>query len=355
MNKKIKLVLINVVAVGLLASAAPSIAEKINFRAIKPAKNQTVALSDEQQAILAIRKIKPAVVSIVSNEQLLGVEDYGEIDVPKNFGSGIIIESNGLILTNSHVVESEKESYVVITQDGVKYAGKLLGIDKYDDIALLKIDGKNLPVAELGDSSGLETGQSIFVLGNSLGKYQNSVTRGVVSGLGRTVNVDSSRPRFVNLIQTDASVNPGNSGGPMVDLLGRVIGISVAVDRGGEGLGFGIPINLAKDAVSQLKQFGKVSRAFLGITFINIDKAIQATKKLAASEGAYILAVSANGPSFGVLKKYDIIVSINQERISQSNELDTIARKYKPGDQIMINLIREGQVLELPLIFGEYK
>lgn len=353
--KKIRYLVAGFVFGALFFVGVPVIAEKINFRAIKPSKNQTVALSDEQQAILAVRKIKPAIVSIVSNEQLLGVEDYGEIDVPRNFGSGVIIESNGLILTNSHVVESKKESYVVITQDGTKYTGKLFGVDKYDDIALLKIEAQNLPIAELGDSSDLETGQSVFVLGNSLGKYQNTVTRGVISGLGRSVIVDSTRPRFKNLIQTDASVNPGNSGGPMVDLLGKVIGISVAVDRGGESLGFAIPINLAKEAIVQLKQFGKVSRAFLGITFINIDKAIQAVKKLSVAEGAYVAAVNSQSSVANIIKLGDIIISINKEIITESNQLDTIIQKYKAGDQLMVKLLRNGETLELPIILGEYK
>ncbi len=339
-----------IVIFAVLAAHTSSAPTK--FTPAKPAPKQTQALSDEQQGVIAVRTAKASVVSIV------GVSKNGFEQIS---GTGFIIDSTGYIVSNSHVVQDNQSTfdYSVIFADGSKYSASIAGVDKYNDIALVKIDRSNLAAIKLGNSDTLETGQTVFAIGNSLGKYQNTVTRGVVSGLGRDISVGSvlnPRPRLQNLVQTDAAINPGNSGGPLINISGEVIGMNTLIDTEGQGLGFAVPINMIKDAVAQLRATGKVSRAYIGITFQTIDKALQASRNLSADRGALVLAVAPGGPADNSkLQPGDIILDVNREQLNERKQLDSVIQRYQAGNQVMLSIIRNGQTTDLPLILGEYK
>ncbi|MDE2312168.1 MAG: trypsin-like peptidase domain-containing protein [Patescibacteria group bacterium] len=349
-------------AVGFLAvTALPGMAQKIQLNPIKPAVNQ--ALTDEQQGILAVRSVKPAVVNLIGTPQGAPATFGGDSPQPDSQengveGTGFLIDSSGLVVTNNHVVQDDNLKYTVTFADGSQYEAKILGHDKYDDVALLKIDGRDFPAVKFGDSATLETGQTVFAIGNSLGQYQNSVTRGVVSGLGRTldaVDQTSPLPRLQQLIQTDAAINPGNSGGPLIDLAGEVIGINTMIDMRGSGVGFAVPANVVKDVVSQIQMFGKVSHPYFGVGFVTASKD-QMFGKPALSQGAYVEEVSPDSPAASAgLKVGDVIVAINHEVLTQVNELDTVIAKYRAGDQILVSFVRDGKNYDIPLILSEFK
>jgi serine protease Do len=328
---------------------------------IKPAANQTSVLTDEQQAILAVRTGKASVVSITGSSAIVP-SDTATLSptdkIDNSYGSGFIVDSSGYIVSNSHVVNDSQAEYTVIFADNSKFKAKVVGLDTYSDIALLKIEKTGLPAARLGNSDALETGQTVFAIGNTLGRYQNTVTKGVVSGLGRDVSLDSitPRPRLQNLIQTDAAISPGNSGGPLINLAGEVVGMNTLIDTEGYSLSFAIPINVIKEAVNELKTLGKVSRPYLGVSYQTINNNVRVSRKLETNaEGAFVLSVSAGSPAAIHLKRNDIIVSINKEKLTEFNELDKVIQRYKAGNQILLEILRDGKKVELPLILSEYR
>ncbi len=328
---------------------------------IKPLVNQKAPLTDEQQSILAVRSAKPSVVSIVGNAepqtQSSGSATITVTPLQSVSGTGFIISSEGLIVSNNHVVSDTNLSYNVILSDGTSYPAKVLGLDKYDDVAILKIEAKGLPVAQLGDSKSLETGQTVFAIGNSLGKYQDTVTKGVVSGLGRALTEPGesggSAFRLQNLIQTDAAINKGNSGGPLIDMSGNIVGMNTLIDEGGSSLGFAIPINIIKDVVSQLQTYGKVTKSYFGVMFLTVDTQLKKERNLTVANGAYLDYIADKGPALRAgLKVGDVITEINHEKLSLNNELDSIISKYTPGTQILIKYVRDGKDEETVLILG---
>ena len=352
-----KILLIFTIA-GLVFISTKVVGVSVKFKAIKPISGQTKNLSDEQQAISAVRFAKAAVVSIVGNK-IDQVSKEAILDLNVVNGTGFIIDPNGLVVSNSHVVADVQNKYFVVFSDGSQYEAKVLGADKFNDIALLKIEASNLPSSKLGNSDDLETGQTVFAIGNSVGKYQNTVTRGVVSALGRAIGLgdeSNPQPRLQNLIQTDAAINSGNSGGPVINLSGEVVGMSTLVDRSGESLGFAIPINSIKNAVAQIQQYGKVSRPYLGVNFATVNKAIQSLKQLSVSEGAYVKSVAVGSPAerAGLLSG-DVIVEINREKLNQINEMDKVLVKFPTGTTVVIGYLRNGKKEETVAILAEYK
>jgi S1-C subfamily serine protease len=362
MNQTIKKITIGIILGLLVVAAVPGLAQKINLNPIKPAPNQTKNLTDEQQGILAVRMAKASVVNIIGvKNQASNTPSFGDaptitVNTPPDeiLGTGFILEKEGLIISNNHVVEDPNMSYTVVLSDGTQYPAKILNLDKFDDIALLQINANNLTPANLGDSDSLETGQSVFTIGNSLGKYGYTVTRGVVSGLGRAIDVSLDSPRLHNLIQTDAAINPGNSGGPLINLAGQVVGMNTLIDTEGSGLGFAIPVNTIKDAVMQLKTFGKVSRPFLGVMFVSINPSVQITRKLLVQNGALISKVLPDTPaSLAGLLAGDIITGVNNITLNQNESLDDAIGKLQAGSQVTLKILRNNQQQDILVVLGQ--
>ena len=278
-------------------------------------------------------------------------------------GSGIIISKDGYIVTNYHVVQyadpknsmSSNTTLEVFLPDDRQATAKFIGGDSMNDLAVIKIDLKNLPVATLGDSSKLEVGELAVAIGNPLGlEFRGSVTAGVISALNRTVSIND---KTLNLIQTDAAINPGNSGGALVNGKGEVIGINTAKISvtGVEGLGFAIPINDAKPIVEQLIAFGYVKgRPYIGISGINITEAM--SRQYGLPVGVYVLeVVSDGGAAKAGIKKGDVIVSMAGKTVSTMDEINEIKKNYKAGDSVSVTVVRNGKKVNLTLTFAEEK
>jgi serine protease Do len=358
MLKKYQSYIITIIVTAALVSAAGAFSQSIKFSSLKPAASGT-PVNDEQQGILAVRTAKASVVNIVGVQKQStttpGSAAVGITAAPNEvLGTGFVLDSSGLIVSNNHVVEDTSMNYTVVLGDGTEYPATILNLDKFDDIALLQISAKNLTPAVLGDSDSLETGQSVFAIGNSLGKYEYTVTRGVVSGLGRAVDVSEDAARLHNLIQTDAAINPGNSGGPLINLAGQVIGMNTLIDTEGSGLGFAIPVNTIKDAVAQLKAFGNVSRPYLGVLFMGINPAVQITQNLTVQNGALITAVKPGSPADAAgLQAGDIITGVNGVALNQANSLDNVIGKFAAGSQVTLKILRNGSTIEAPVVLGQ--
>ncbi len=329
--------------------ARPGVTASIPFRSSVPTKG--VALSDDQQGILAVRSVKPAVVSIIGNRP------YGTngAETQANSGTGFIISSDGYVVTNYHVVADPGVNYKAVLLDGKSLSAKVVSADKYGDIALLKVDGTGMATIWWGNSDSLETGQTVFAIGNALGKYQHTVTKGVVSGVDRNVVLDSTRPRYQQLIETDAAINPGNSGGPLVNMQGEVVGMNTIVEQG-TGLGFSIPSNYIKTSIDQLKNLGKTNHAYVGVQYVLVDSVAKEKNDFPFDGGAYVSSVATGSPAeHAGLRAGDVIISVNGEALTQDHQLDVVVAKYVAGNQVLLKIYRNSVQLDLGLILGEYK
>ena len=304
----------------------------------------------EADVMSAVSKVAPAVVSITISENVPIIENCPNnlyYDLPPEFqqflgtiptstpcassqtqlqqvggGSGFIISSDGLILTNKHVVSDTNASYSVLTNDGKTYTATVLARDPNQDLAVLKIDATGLPTVTLGDSDGLQLGQTAIAIGNALGQFSNTVSLGVVSGLERTVTASApdtgAEETLSGVIQTDAAINPGNSGGPLVDLRGDVIGIDTAVASDAQDIGFAIPIDQAKSAIDSVEATGEIKVPYLGVNYEPVTAALAASDTLPISYGALVTAgngepaVMSGSPAAAAgIKSGDIIESVN--------------------------------------------
>jgi len=320
------------------------------------------ALSEGSPVTEIAKKVGPSVVGIrmtVANpqSQFFGI-DLGQSEAE---GSGVIISSDGYIMTNYHVVEyadpknnsSRNTTLEVFLPDDRQTKATFIGGDSKTDLAVIKIDLENLPVAELGDSSQLQVGELAVAIGNPLGmEFAGSVTAGVISALDRKVTTDD---KILNLIQTDAAINPGNSGGALVNSRGQVIGINtikISV-TGVEGLGFAIPINDAKPISDHLIMFGYVKgRPFIGITGREITEII--AKQYGVPVGIFVMDVTVgSGADKAGIRSGDIIVSLADREVKTMKDLDEIKKDYKAGDTVNVVVVREGKRLTLELVFSE--
>jgi S1-C subfamily serine protease len=337
-------------AVGLVSGVA--IAPLLNpLSAFTATVKQTPQLTEEQREVAAVRSVKPAVVSVIGSKPYAGTTALTD----SSFGTGFILTSDGYIISNSHVVEDQNTQYRVVLLDGKSLPARVVGLDRYTDVAVLKVEGQGMATVRFGNSDALETGQAVFAIGNALGKFQHTVTRGVVAGLDRDVLLNNSRPRYQNLIQTDATINPGNSGGPLVNSSGEVIGMNTLVAEG-SGLGFAIPSNVVRATAEQLKNLGKANRPYLGVQYVTLNQALAQINSLPVSAGAYVQAVGTNTPaSTAGIRVGDILLSINGEVISGTNELDSILSKFSAGSQVLVRINRAGQGVDIPVVLGEYK
>lgn len=315
---------------------------------------------EESAVIEVVDKTSAAVVSIVAKTVSFD-PDRGAVTDQQGIGTGFIIESDGLIVTNNHVVCSEGVDYAVVTKDNKTFDVKKIDLDPANDIALLRIAGKDLPFLALGNSDPdvLKAGQKVIAIGNALGQFQNSVTVGVLSGLGRGITAESTgcsnqqgRETLQNVMQTDAALNPGNSGGPLLDLSGNVVGVNFAVSGNGENLGFVIPINRVKDIIAQYKKDGRIIKPYLGVVYQTIDSAIATVQKV--PQGAFVRRVVTGSPADKAgIEAGDIITDIAGQKLGESNDLVSVLNTLKAGQKIEIKVYRDSKNETLTATLGE--
>ncbi len=317
--------------------------------------------SQEEAIIKVVKEVSPAVVSIMK----------GEIEG----GTGFIVSEDGMILTNKHVVLDEEAEYTIFTNDGRKFSAKVLARDPIQDLAVLGIeqektvDGngefvlESFPTVKLGDSDKLESGQTVIAIGNALGEFRNTVSVGVISGLGRKIT--ASGGGFVEIledvIQTDAAINKGNSGGPLLNLRGEVVGINTAMALEAQSIGFAIPINKAKKDIEQVKTIGKIVYPFLGIHYVLISEKIKEENDLPVDYGALIVGGGPGEPAIwpdsaaekAGLKEGDIVLEFNDEKIATENTLAKIIMEYNPGDEIVLKILRGAEEISAEVTLDE--
>jgi len=338
-------------------------------------------MSENSPITRAVKKILPAVVSITYSKYLeffespSGIFGEGFLSPPKKKkvklggGSGFVVAENGIILTNRHVIEDPNADYVIVLQNGEKAKPEVLAYDPINDIAVLHIEKTGLPAIELGDSLGLELGQTVIAVGNALGIFQNTVSTGVVSGLSREIkaqnNINQEKTMLRGLIQTDAAINPGNSGGPLIDISGKAIGINAAMIFGAENIGFALPINNAKKDLEELKKYGRIRQPFLGVRYIPVTPELKERFNLPTDFGALVIsepetqrgiqqAVVPGSPAARAgIREADIILEIENKKINLNQSLDEALQKFKIGQPLFLKILRQGRQKILKLILGE--
>jgi serine protease Do len=310
-----------------------------------------------------VEKVSPAVVSVSTEFITRGL--WGPNTSTSN-GTGFIITSDGLVVTNKHVVGGAK-TLTVFTSDGKEYKASVSAIDPLNDIAFVRLESaKNLPVVELGDSGNLRVGEPVVAIGNALGQYQNTVTTGIISAIGRALPVRDSesgtQSTLDNVLQTDAAINPGNSGGPLVNIRGQVVGINTAIDQGGQNIGFAIPVNVAKTALKSIEKHGRIVRPVMGISYIPITKELASKNNLPVDEGALIYSGSVGQPAVregmpaakAGLRENDIITKIDENNIGAKRSLYSIIQEYEVGDMIELTVLRDNKELKIKLVLAEF-
>ncbi|MBM3127673.1 MAG: PDZ domain-containing protein [Chloroflexi bacterium] len=332
------------------AKPIPVMAISSNPTAQPVAPVTNITLKEDSAVIDAVRKVKPAVVTVV-NKMTAQRGAFGRSVSPTSSGSGIIIDGKGYVVTNNHVVVNA-QSLLVILSDGTKLDAKLVGTDPLADLAVLKVEGTMPAVAPLGDSSALQPGQVAIAIGSPLGDFRGTVTMGVVSAMNRQVGP------MQGLIQTDAAINNGNSGGPLINSLGQVIGVNTLVVRNtsegnvAEGLGFAIPSNLVREITSQLIAKGKVERAYLGIIYSPVDPLSTSGLTMSATYGVVINRVEAGTPAAKAgVQEGDVILAFDGQKLDQ-DALTALLLKRKAGDTIALTILRDGKQLELKVTLG---
>ena len=313
---------------------------------------------DESSAVItAVARVMPSVVVIESRSS------GGVLGGANGTGSGFIFDSNGWILTNKHVVEGADEISVKLNDSRV-FSGRVYGIDTLTDLAIVKIDATGLPAATIGSSEELELGQLAIAIGNPLGNFENTVTTGVVSGLGRQIQAGDSTgttsEQLNNLIQTDAAINPGNSGGPLINSAGQVIGINTAVNQDAQGIGFAIPISVARP-IAELALAGKpIERPWIGVYYKMVDAQVAKDLGLSVDHGVLIdkpvsgaPAVFAGSPADEAgLVEGDIVVAVDGEAVDAEHDLSTRILPHLPGDTVTLSVVRDGRTLEVAVTLG---
>jgi len=316
-----------------------------------------LTLTEDSAIVSAVAQVKPAVVTVINTlPPQRGF--FGQILEPQASGSGVVISEEGYIITNNHVVE-DSQSLEVIYADDTKVPATLVGADVFSDLAVLHVEGEIPATAALGDSGALQPGEPVIAIGSPLGDFKGTVTVGVVSALDRRLEVGGGLT-MEGLIQTDAAINQGNSGGPLVNALGQVIGINTAIVRGtgaggavAEGLGFAIPSNVVQEVAGQLVEHGRVRRPYLGADWVSITPRIASAYNLRVEFGAYVQAVQPGGPAdTGGLQPADIIAAIADQAIDENNNLVTILMRFEPGQQAHITAVREGQEITVQVTLG---
>lgn len=310
-------------------------------------------------------KVSRSVVSIVTSTKT--TDFFGKDYEAAAAGTGIIVTEDGYILTNKHVINGATDINVVL-DDGTTYDDvELVALDPLNDVAFLKIkDVSGLTSATLGDSKTLNVGQQVMAIGNALGQYQNTVTVGVVSGLGRSVTASDDSgynvETLTDMIQTDAAINSGNSGGPLVNAAGEVIGINTATSASAENMGFAIPISSVKGMLAQLAETGSAERSYLGVYTVEITPEVAKAYNLPVNAGAYLYSSSSysavvnDSPAAKAgLRDKDIVTAVNAVKVGAAGTLADLIGEYKPGDTVQLTVIREGDEIAVNVTLEGYK
>ena len=358
-------------------------------------KKEAVRIVTQESLVVAVvKKADPAVFSIVISKDVPVVEqyyeqwnpfkdffggDFGGFQIPQyrqkgtekrevGGGTGFLVTADGLALTNKHVVDDAGASYTALTNSGKKYAVEVVAKDPVLDLAVIRLKGTgNFPFLSLGNSSLLEVGESVIAIGNALGEFRNTVSVGVISGLSRSISASDAQGKAETLeevIQTDAAINPGNSGGPLLSLAGTVIGINVAVAQGSQNIGFALPANFAKSAVTSVQKYGKIVRPYLGIRYAEITPAIKEKNNLTVDYGALVvrgagegeLAVVPGSPADKAgLVENDIILEVDGEKITAEHSLAALIRKKNVGDTVRLKILHKGEEKTALLTLAAYQ
>ncbi len=346
---------------------------------------------DDKRVIRTIKKVMPAVVSIAIAKHLADLEkeipkdlypflptgqDGKRLQIPDSMvdhrgmvqvggGSGSIVEPNGLIITNKHVISDPDAEYTVILNDGRRFPAEILSRDPINDVAIIKIKTGKLPCLKLGDASKLELGESVIAIGNALGIFKNTVSLGIVSGLSRSITAqaepDAPPQEMRGLIQTDAAINPGNSGGPLVDRDGFMVGVNAAIVSGAQSIGFAIPVNAARRDLTDIKTYGRIRRPLLGLRYMMIDEDMKAKMGLPVDYGALVVresehdaAVVPGSPAErSGFKEKDIVLTLNQKKLDRDHPIQDLLEDLKVGDEVALRVLREGKEIEVKATLAE--
>jgi S1-C subfamily serine protease len=354
-----------------------------------PATLAPLAPGGQANVVDIVKAVSPAVVTIVADGVTETDPTTGQTGTGTATGSGVIFDANGLILTNHHVVSGNPSKLTVNLKDGRSFDATIYGIDTLTDLAIVKVDATGLPTAPIGDSSTIQVGQQAIAIGSPLGQFTDSVTSGIISAIGRSIPVDSGTV-LTNLIQTDTAINPGNSGGPLLDPTGSVIGINTAVAGGSQGIGFAIPINIARPLLAQASAGQALARPWLGIRFETITPEIKSAAGLPVDNGAWIPTASAlaqqdasgngsapfnpfdpnsqgqggtlpsapesvvsGGPAATAgLQAGDIITAVDGTALDATHPLDLVMSQHAPGDIVTLDVLRNGQTIQVQVTLG---
>lgn len=355
---------------------------------------ETIIVSEDEMTVKAVEKVMPTVVSVIATKDVPVLEQYFvnpfqddpllrdfSLKVPQykqkgteekkvSSGTGFIISQDGMIATSKHVVSDETANYSVILNDGQKFTVEIIARDLMQDIAILKInqsddeEKKTFKYAHLGNSDNIRTGQKVIAIGNALGEFQNTVSVGIISGLNREILAESSNGEELlsEVIQTDAAINFGNSGGPLVNLKGEVIGINAAKSTTGENIGFSLPVNIIKKIIADIEEFGEIKYANLGVRYISIDNQVSKDRNLSVDYGAILMsdkeknidAVVKDSPADKAgLKEGDIILEFNGQRIDIKKTLYLFISKSRVGDEINLKVLRGEEELNIKVTLEE--
>ncbi len=344
--------------------------ETVKLGGLAPIPATDINLLQTQNAFIAISKaVTPAVVSVtVTSTPKSKMPDIPffhnfQFNIPnpqpeKGMGSGVTVTRDGYIITNNHVVEdADKNGIRVKLYDKREFPARLIGTDPTTDVAVIKIDASNLPIASIGNSDSVEVGQWVLAIGNPLG-LTSTVTAGIVSALGRDIDISADRWGIRNYIQTDAAINPGNSGGALVNIRGQVVGINAAIaTRTGynEGYGFAIPINLVKKTAEDIIAYGRVRRPMLGVELKpGMDETDARALGLPKPQGVLVQNVRPNSPALAAgVKAGDVILAVNGKEVDAANEIQTLIAELKPGDVVTLNIFRGGKTISKNVTLSE--
>ncbi len=342
----------------VLTVANPDAVSSAPTYADTPTQLQVSNTQIETAITQTVEKVGPAVVTVVGTVPGQ-VTFFGRLPDGQSSGSGVIISSDGYIVTNNHVVENASELSVILS-DGTQLPAQVVSTDVFADLAVLKADGGMPAVVTIGNSDNLKSGETVIAIGSPLGEFRNTVTVGVISATGRML--DTGNGYFMeDLLQTDAAINQGNSGGPLVNLNGELVGINTLIVRGGggsstvvEGLGFAVPSNTVRFIAERIIAQGYFARPYLGVSYQSITPSIARRYNLPVQWGAYVTEVDPSSPAAKAgLERGDIIVSIGERSIDEGNSYINVLFARQPGDQVTIKALRNGQEMIFEVTLGE--